>query len=113
MISDLNPQTKTSDAESQSTRHPTSDSLTSLLELSQHLKQVFIVRLIRNVVDVFVSELAFLIDDEECAFGNAVVLTIRTVGFSNFALRMKVAQQIVAESAEALGPGCIARHAVN
>ena len=84
-----------------------------LLQLPQHFEQIFIVRLIGNGVDVFVSELAFLIDDEERALGNAVVGTISAVRFGYFAFGMKVAEKIVGKSAEALGPSAVAGNAVN
>ena len=41
--------------------------LTSDLQLPQHFQKIFVVRLIGNVVDVYVDELAFLVHDENCA----------------------------------------------
>src|SRR5688572_25433677 len=73
-------------------RHLTSDFC--FLQLPQHLKQLFVVRLIGNVVNVYVRELAFLVDDKYRALGNTIVGTVRAKGFGYFALGMKVAEKI-------------------
>lgn len=83
------------------------------LEFAKNLEEVFVVRLICYVVDVLVSDLAFLIHDEKSAFRDSVRLTIRAVGSRDFAFRMKVAQEIIRKIAEALSPGGVARDAVN
>ena len=64
-------------------------------------------------MNVYVGELAFLIDDEERAFADAVVGTIGAISFGYFAFRMKVAEKIVRNPAEALGPGGVAGNAVD
>ena len=43
-------------------------------------------------MDIYVSELSFLIDDEKRAFGNAIVFTISTEAAGYLAFGMKVAQ---------------------
>lgn len=50
-------------------------------------------------MDVYVSELAFLVDDENRALGNAVRLAVCTVSFGYSAFRMKVAEKIVGKTA--------------
>lgn len=64
-------------------------------------------------MNVHKCELAFLIDDEERSLADAVVLTISTEATGHFAFGMKVAEKIVGNSTEALGPGGIAGNAVN
>ena len=64
-------------------------------------------------MNVFVSELAVLIDDEERALGNAIVRAISAISFGHLAFRMKVAEKIVGKSAETLGPSGVAGNAVN
>ena len=64
-------------------------------------------------MNVYVGELAFLIDDEQRALADAIVGTISAKRFGHFAFRMKVAEKIVGNSAEALGPGGVAGNAVN
>lgn len=61
------------------------------LELSQNFKQVFVVRLIRNVVNVFVSELAFFIDHKKRSLTDAITVAIRSVSSGNFAFGFKIA----------------------
>src|SRR5688572_25485429 len=94
-------------------RHLAPDTYHLLLQLPQHLKQLFVVRLIGNVVNVYVGELAFLIDDEYRALRNAVARAIRAEGLSYFAFGMKVAEKIVGKSAETFCPGGVARDAVD
>lgn len=64
-------------------------------------------------MDVYIGELAFLIDNKKRAFADAVVFTIGAKRFGHFAFRMKVAEKIVRDSAEALGPRAIAGNAVD
>ena len=64
-------------------------------------------------MNIHKGELAFLIDDEQSALGNAIVLTISAVRFGHFAFRVKVAEKIVGKIAEAPGPGGITGNAVN
>src|SRR6185436_10775103 len=85
----------------------------SRLKLSQHFEQFFVVRLIPNVVNVDVSQFSFLVHNENGALGNSVRRSVSTVRFGHFAFGMEIAEKIVGKSAETLGPGGIARHAVN
>ncbi len=69
--------------------------------------------MVGNVVNIFVGELAFFIDNKKSTLADAVAVAIGAVLFCDFSLRMKVAQEIVRKSTEALGPGGVARDAVN
>src|SRR5205085_8989490 len=82
------------------------------LELAEHLEQVFVVGLVADVVDVFVGEVAVLVHDEERALGKSF-RPVRAVEACDLALRLEVAQEVVGESAERLGPGGVAGDAVN
>ncbi len=64
-------------------------------------------------MNVLVSELAFLIDDEKRAFRDAIVATIGAERFGHFTFGMEIAEKIIGNTAEALGPGCIAGNAVD
>src|SRR5262245_39435502 len=92
---------------------PVSDPDLLHLQLPQHFEQLLVVRLIGNVVNIFVGELAFLVDNKERAFGDTVVLPIGTVRFGYFTFGMKVAQKIVGKSADTSGPRRVTRNAVN
>ncbi len=83
-----------------------------LFKFAKNLKEVFVVRLVCNIVDVHVSELTFLVHNEKSAFRDAIGFTIRAVASRDFAFRMKVAQQIVGKIAEAFSPGGVAWGAV-
>ena len=69
--------------------------------------------MIRNVVDVLVGNLAFLVYDEERSLGNPVLLAVGAKLPGYFAFWLKVAQEIVRQSAKTLGPRGVARHTVN
>ena len=90
--------------------HLTSD---LCLEFSQNFKQVFVVWLIRNVVNVFVSELAFFIDNKKRPLTDAITLAVRSISSGNFAFGFKIAQEIVRQISQTLGPRCVTRHAIN
>lgn len=64
-------------------------------------------------MNVDVSKLAFLIDDEQRTLGNAVIRAIRAVSLRHFAFGMEVAEKIVGNATEALGPGGVAGNAVD
>ena len=92
---------------------PALNGAASFLKFPQHFKQILVIGLIGNVVNVDKGELALLIDDEKRALGDAIAGTIGTIRFGYFAFRTKVAEKIVGKSAETLGPGGIAGNAVN
>ena len=64
-------------------------------------------------MDIDVGELPFLVDDEQRALADAIVGTISAVSFGNFTFGMKVAEKIVGNATETLGPGGVAGNAVN
>src|SRR5437660_11293118 len=65
------------------------------LQFPQHFKKIFIIRLIGNVVDVFVSKLAFFIHNEERALGYAVILGIRAVALRYLPLSIKYTSKLI------------------
>ena len=64
-------------------------------------------------MNVYEGELPFLIDDKERAFADAIVLTISAEAAGHFAFGMKVAEKVVGNSPEALGPRGVAGNAVD
>lgn len=64
-------------------------------------------------MNVHEGELAFLVDDEYRALGNAIARAIRAEGLGYLAFGMKVAEKIVGNPAEALGPSGVTGNAVN
>jgi hypothetical protein len=82
------------------------------LQLGQGAEEFIIVGLIVNVVNIYIADDTFLVDDKDGAFA-AAVLAQDAVRLSDLSVREKVAQEGIADTPQAICPRLETRDTVN